>query len=91
MEHGSCDDNCIGFCRLLSEPWAVEIIARGRGVDTKRRLVARFGSGRWRKMKGLATIELFDGRIIHSAEVHWYEAHGIGRREIKRKHAHEDW
>jgi hypothetical protein len=42
------------------------------------------GSGRWRKLKGIATIRLNDD-TIHKAEVHWYEAHGIGRKEFKLK------
>jgi len=41
-------------------------------------------SGRWRKRKGIAKVRLLDG-TIHKAEVHWYEAHGVGRREIKIK------
>lgn len=44
-----------------------------------------YGVGRWRKLKGVATIRLTSGRI-RIAELHWYEAHGIGRKEIKRKY-----
>jgi hypothetical protein len=43
-----------------------------------------YGSGRWRKLKGIATIRLANGSI-RLAELHWYEAHGIGKLEIKRK------
>jgi hypothetical protein len=43
-----------------------------------------YGTGRWRKMKDIARVQLKDGRI-HLAELHWYEAHGIGRKELKRK------
>ena len=42
------------------------------------------GAGRWRKLKGVATIRLANDRI-RVADLHWYEAHGIGRKEIKRK------
>lgn len=42
------------------------------------------GKGRWRKLRGVAKIRLVDG-TIHTAEVHWYEGHGIGRRELKLK------
>ena len=49
-----------------------------------KRLQKVYGSGRWRKRKGEATIRLADGTIIN-AEVHWYEAHGIGKREFKIK------
>ena len=62
----------------------VETIAAGRGVRQVRRLNRRYGKGRWRKRKGLATVRLLDG-AVHQAEVHWYEAHGIGRREMKIK------
>ncbi len=43
-----------------------------------------YGKGRWRKMKGIATVQLADGTICE-AEIHWYEAHGIGRRDFKIK------
>ncbi|MGH9932056.1 MAG: hypothetical protein ACREA9_22880 [Pyrinomonadaceae bacterium] len=48
------------------------------------RLQRKYGKGRWRKLKGIATVRLQSGRI-RIAELHWYEAHGIGRKEIKRK------
>jgi hypothetical protein len=44
----------------------------------------RYGKGRWRKKKGTATVKLKDGSL-RLAEIHWYEAHGIGRRDIKIK------
>ena len=62
----------------------IETIATGRSIRDLARLRKRFGRGRWRKMEGLATVRLEDG-TIHTAEVHWYEAHGIGRREFKIK------
>ena len=43
-----------------------------------------YGKGRWRKLKGMATVELSDGTIC-TAEIHWYEAHGIGKKEHKIK------
>jgi len=43
-----------------------------------------YGPGKWRKMKGIATVRLFDGTICE-AELHWYEAHGIGKKEVKFK------
>jgi hypothetical protein len=48
------------------------------------RLQKHYGVGRWRKMKGIATIKLHNG-VTHIAELHWYEAHGIGKKEIKLK------
>jgi hypothetical protein len=49
------------------------------------RLRKIYGQGRWRKLKGIATIQLEDGTVC-SAELHWYEAHGIGKKEIKIKY-----
>ena len=43
-----------------------------------------YGRGRWRKLKGVALVRLRSG-ALRRAELHWYEAHGIGRKEIKRK------
>lgn len=62
----------------------IKVVAQGRGVRSRNRLRDRYGGTRWRKMKGLATVELADGRI-HRAEIHWYEAHGVGRRDFKIK------
>ena len=62
----------------------IETIAIGREIRQLQRLRRRHGSGRWRKRKGIARVRLQDG-TIHTAELHWYEAHGIGRREMKIK------
>ena len=62
----------------------VETIAAGRTLRVSSRLRKRYGPGRWRKMKGTALIRLRNGRL-RRAELHWYEAHGVGRKEIKRK------
>jgi hypothetical protein len=62
----------------------VETIAAGRTIRQLGRLRRRHGKGEWRKRKGIATERLRDG-TVHKAEVHWYEAHGIGRREFKLK------
>jgi len=62
----------------------VEIIAVDRRIRELDRLRRRYGEGRWRKMKGRAMIQLPSGRV-RFAELHWYEAHGIGRKEVKRK------
>lgn len=56
-----------------------EVIAAGIGVRIRERLRKAYGGGRWRKMKGVATIRLPNG-AIRSVELHWYEAHGIGKR-----------
>ncbi len=62
----------------------VETIATGRGVREAPRLRRFYGPGRWRKLKGLARVVLADG-TIREAEVHWYEATGIGKKEFKIK------
>jgi hypothetical protein len=62
----------------------VETIAVGRAIRDLRRLQKQFGKGRWRKLKGIASVRLEDG-TTRIAEVHWYEAHGIGRRNQKIK------
>jgi hypothetical protein len=62
----------------------VETIAIGREIRQLPRLRRRHGKGRWRKRKGVARVRLQDG-TVHMAEIHWYEAHGIGRREMKIK------
>jgi len=69
---------------VISDVTVVEPITAGRGIRELRRLRRRYGRGRWRKMKGVATIRLADGRV-RRAELHWDEAHGIGRKEVKRK------
>jgi hypothetical protein len=70
---------------ILGEVGAIETIATGKGIRERSRLVKRYGRGRWRKRKGLADIRLSSGELCR-AEVHWYEATGIGRREFKIKH-----
>jgi hypothetical protein len=61
-----------------------EPIATGTGIRDLARLNKEYGRGKWRKLKGFASVRLLDG-TIHNAEVHWYEAHGIGNREFKLK------
>ena len=69
---------------ILDEITEIETIAKGSGIREISRLRKLYGLGNWRKMKGLAHIQLSSGRI-RFAELHWYEAHGIGKKEIKRK------
>lgn len=72
--------------KILGVLHDIRIIARGRGVDRKAHLQEAFGGRNWRKMKGVARIEDEYGRI-GDAEIHWFEAHGVGRVrwKIKRK------
>ncbi|OGA22155.1 MAG: hypothetical protein A3I01_04965 [Betaproteobacteria bacterium RIFCSPLOWO2_02_FULL_65_24] len=69
---------------IIGEITVVETIASGTGIRDIKRLRKNYGKGRWRKMKGVARVRLANGRI-RLAELHWYEAHGIGKREFKRK------
>jgi len=69
---------------ILGEIENIETIAAGTGVRVRALLNKVYGRGRWRKRKGLATIRLANG-AVRRVELHWYEAHGIGRRDFKIK------
>ena len=69
---------------IVSEITDIQSIAVGTRIKDIARLRRHYGRGRWRKMKGTALVRLASGRI-RLAELHWYEAHGIGRKEVKRK------
>ncbi len=70
--------------RILGDIAKVEVIARGVGVRDRARLRKAYGPGSWRKLKGTATVEYANGTLC-VVELHWYEAHGIGRRDYKVK------
>jgi hypothetical protein len=70
---------------ILGEISEIETIASGSGIREIARLRRIYGRGRWRKRKGVARVKLSNGSI-HLAELHWYEAAGIGRKEFKIKH-----
>jgi hypothetical protein len=69
---------------VLDKIEQIEIIAVGGRIRDIMRLRRQFGPGRWRKLKGIADVRLAGGQI-RKAEVHWYEAHGIGRKKMKIK------
>jgi hypothetical protein len=69
---------------ILGEISDIETFATGSGIREVARLRRIYGRGRWRKRKGIARVRLPDG-TIHVAELHWYEAAGIGRKEFKIK------
>ena len=69
---------------IVSEITDIEPIVVGKSIRDRARLRKQYGPGRWRKLKGIAMIRLRTGRI-RKAELHWYEAHGTGKKEIKRK------
>jgi hypothetical protein len=69
---------------IISEIEEIEPIALGGNILDIMRLRKQFGPGRWRKLKGVAMVRLQSGNA-RRAEIHWYEAHGIGRKKIKIK------
>lgn len=69
---------------VLSAIAEVQVIASGTAIRELQRLVDEYGPGRWRKLKGIATVRESDGKV-NRAEIHWYEAHGVGKFEFKVK------
>ena len=70
---------------IIGEISHAETFATGSGIREVARLKKLYGRGRWRKRKGIARISLEDGTNC-LAEIHWYEATGIGKKEFKIKH-----
>lgn len=69
---------------IVGDITEIETIAVGTGIRDRVRLRKVYGKGRWRKLKGVAKVRLADG-TFRLAELHWYEAHSIGKREFKLK------
>ena len=69
---------------IIGKIQEIKTIAKGSGIREINRLRKSYGPGNWNKMKGIAQIKLSSGKI-RLVELHWYEAHGIGKKEIKRK------
>ena len=72
------------YFKIVGDITHVETFAVGSSIREIARLRRLYGRGRWRKRKGVARVRLEDG-TVHQAEVHWYEASGIGKREFKIK------
>ena len=70
--------------KVKGEIREIETIAAGRGIKNFKRLNKVYGKANWRKLKGICRVKLEDGAILE-AEVHWYEGHGIGKKEMKIK------
>lgn len=85
----SCDILPAMSFEILGEISQVEVIAIGSSIRDLERLRKCYGRGQWRKVKGVALVRLASGRV-RRAEFHWYEAHGLGRKEIKRKRYLDD-
>lgn len=75
---------------IVSDLSNVETIASGHGIRVLPLLRKKYGAGRWRKLKGSALVRLRGGMIVR-AELHWYEAHGIGKRDIRIKRTLEPY
>jgi len=69
---------------IIGEIENIETVAVGGRIRDIMRLRKQFGPGRWRKLKGVARVRLLSGRIC-KAEIHWCEAHGIGKKKMKIK------
>jgi len=69
---------------IVSDVAQIEVIAQGSRIRDLARLRKLYGGGRWRKLKGVAFVKFRAGHV-RVAELHWYEAHGIGKKEIKLK------
>ena len=72
------------YLDIIGEIEEIETIAVGGRIRDIMRIRKQYGPGRWRKLKGVAMVRLQSGRI-RKAEIHWYEAQGIGRRKMKIK------
>ena len=72
-----------GF-ELIGAITGIEVIAVNFSIREREGLVTQFGGRRWRKLKGVAYVRFPNG-AVHKAELHWYEAHGVGRRKMKVK------
>jgi hypothetical protein len=72
------------YFEIIGQITDIETIAVGSSIREIGRLRKQYGHGRWRKLKGVGTVRLQNGRI-RTVELHWYEAHGIGKRKIKIK------
>ena len=69
---------------IMGEIESIETIATSGRIRDIMRLRKQYGSAKWRKLKGIAKVRLQSG-IVRNAEIHWYEAHGIGRKKLKIK------
>ena len=72
------------YFEIIGEIEEIETIAKGGRIRDIMRIQKQYGPGRWRKLKGFAKVRLQSGNI-RKAELHWYEAHSIGRKKIKIK------
>ena len=81
-QHYDLANDRLMYFEIIGEITRAETIAAGSSIPEVARLRKLYGRGRWRKRKGIATVRLDDGAVLR-AELHWYEAHGIGRRVLR--------
>lgn len=72
------------YFKIIGKIREIETVATGHGIGNLNRLNKIYGKANWRKLKGICQVELEDGAVL-DAEVHWYEGHGVGKKEIKIK------
>ncbi|MBI5025971.1 MAG: hypothetical protein HZC12_04415 [Nitrospirae bacterium] len=72
------------YFKIIGKIREIETIATGHGIENLNRLNKIYGKAHWRKLKGICQVELEDGAVLE-AEVHWYEGHGVGKKEVKIK------
>ena len=72
------------YFEIIGDIEEIETIATGGKIRDIMRIQRQYGPGKWRKLKGLAKVRLPSGNV-HKVELHWYEAHGIGRKKMKIK------
>jgi hypothetical protein len=70
---------------LISDLTDIEVIAVNQSIRELERLKDEFGGRRWRKLKGVGLVRFPNGEV-RQAELHWYEAHGVGKRKMKVKY-----
>jgi hypothetical protein len=75
---------CLLIFEILEQISESETIAVDKSIRELKRLTKAYGDGRWRKMKGIFIIRFQSGNVCR-AEIHWYEAHGKGKKELKIK------
>jgi hypothetical protein len=78
------EENDLVDVEVIGTITEIETIAVGRSIRDLPRLRKVYGARRWKKLKGIARVRLPDG-VVCQAEVHWYAAHGIGKKELKIK------
>ena len=86
---GRAKHSCMLYFEVIGKIENIDAIAVGQSIRQLKRLERIYGKGRWRKLKGTAKIKLKDGQLC-TAEIHWYEAHGIGKKEFKIKRILEE-